>query len=607
MNKEILDSWKAISDYLDRDIRTCARWEKELGLPVYRIDNDSPRSKVFAYKSEIDEWLKDRANHKEIRKKSFIEKRWPLIGIASAVLLLLAVSASINIANGKFSSANPENLSIAVLPPESLGFSEHEQYIPEGICNEIIDSLSNINNLRVIHAASFARGDNSNEYLNDIREKFKVNHFLKTEIEKKDNKIKIYSQFVRIEDNREIWNRKSQYRLENLFDLKEDICLKIHKKLNSKNKIMSSIPFNNGETQNNAAYDNYLKGNHILNRANSENDDPWKLYIQGKYYQEKWTKESNDWAISFFSKAIELDENFAKAYIRLARCYLNYLNFNWDQNKEWLYKAEELLKKASLIDPECSEYYSTLILVYLIKHHFFDENTKEKVFELAQQAVKKYPGCPLLRSQLGFCHYLQFGENGKDSDFNKAMEHNEESYYLRPYHINNIRYAELLMLNEEYDKALMVCSGIQGGESSLIANFRIGEIYYYMGDLDSSEAVFLQFENVNDFDFSISSLFHLGMIAAQRDDTSEVERIINKIGVIAPKEFYFFEDKLKQASIYMGIGEKESGYDCLEAFFSKEKTDESRYISFKYIEIDKNFDNYREEERFKNLINNWKE
>ena len=163
------------------------------------------------------------------------------------------------------------------------------------------------------------------------------------------------------------------------------------------------------------------------------------------------------------------------------------------------------------------------------------------------------------------------------------------------------------MLNEEYDKALMVCSGIQGGESSLIANFRIGEIYYYMGDLDSSEAVFLQFENVNDFDFSISSLFHLGMIAAQRDDTSEVERIINKIGVIAPKEFYFFEDKLKQASIYMGIGEKESGYDCLEAFFSKEKTDESRYISLKYIEIDKNFDNYREEERFKNLINNWKE
>jgi len=602
-NEEILDSWKAISDYLDRDIRTCARWEKELKLPIYRIDKDSSRSKVFAYKSEIDEWLKDKANHKELRKKSFIEKKWPLIGIVSAVVLLLAVSVSY-IANGKISSANPENLSIAVLTPESFGFSDYEQYIPEGICNEIFDSLSNINNFRVIRAAPFERGNNSNEYLNYLREKFKVNHFLKTKIEKKDNKIKIYSRFVRIEDKREIWNHKSQDRLENLFDLKEDICLKIHMKLNPNNKIVSSFPFNNGETQNNAAYDNYLKGNHILNRANSVSDDPWKLYIQGKYYQEKWTKESNNWAISFFSKAIELDENFAKAYIRLARCYLNYLNFNWDYDEKWLSKAEELLKKASLIDPECSEYFSTLILVYLMKYLFFDANTKEKAFELARQAVKKFPGCPLLRSQLGFCHYLQFGEYGNESDFNKALEHNEESYFLRPYHINNIRYAELLMLNREYDRALMVCNGIQ---RDIMADFRKGEIYYYLGDLDSSEAVFLQFQDGNDFNFSIGSLFHLGMIAARRGDASEVERIINKISVIAPKEFYFFEDKLKLASIYMGIGKKEWGYDCLEAFFRKEKMENTRYISLKYIKIDKNFDNCREEERFKNLINNWEE
>ncbi len=74
-NSEILDCWKDISDYLDRDIRTCARWEKELGLPVYRFDKESPRSKVFAYKSEIDEWLKEKKIHKEIRKKPFLEKK----------------------------------------------------------------------------------------------------------------------------------------------------------------------------------------------------------------------------------------------------------------------------------------------------------------------------------------------------------------------------------------------------------------------------------------------------------------------------------------------------------------------------------------------------
>ena len=52
----------------------------------------------------------------------------------------------------------------------------------------------------------------------------------------------------------------------------------------------------------------------------------------------------------------------------------------------------------------------------------------------------------------------------------------------------------------------------------------------------------------------------------------------------------------------MGIGGKKLGYECLESFFSKEKTHKIRFIYHKYIEIDKNFENFREEEKFKNII-----
>lgn len=51
-----LDSWKAIADYLKRDIGTVRRWEKTLGLPVRRVPGGRGRS-VFAYTSEIDAWL----------------------------------------------------------------------------------------------------------------------------------------------------------------------------------------------------------------------------------------------------------------------------------------------------------------------------------------------------------------------------------------------------------------------------------------------------------------------------------------------------------------------------------------------------------------------
>lgn len=52
-----LDSWKAIADYLSRDVGTVRRWEKTLGLPVHRVSGLRGRS-VFAYTFEIDDWLK---------------------------------------------------------------------------------------------------------------------------------------------------------------------------------------------------------------------------------------------------------------------------------------------------------------------------------------------------------------------------------------------------------------------------------------------------------------------------------------------------------------------------------------------------------------------
>jgi len=57
-----LDSWKAIAEYLDRDPTTVMRWAKERGLPVYGVPGEGQRHRaVYAYKAEIDAWLKNPA------------------------------------------------------------------------------------------------------------------------------------------------------------------------------------------------------------------------------------------------------------------------------------------------------------------------------------------------------------------------------------------------------------------------------------------------------------------------------------------------------------------------------------------------------------------
>ena len=59
-NRERLDSWKQIAVYLNREVRSVQRWEKREGLPVHRHPH-LKGSTVYAFKSEIDGWLRDRA------------------------------------------------------------------------------------------------------------------------------------------------------------------------------------------------------------------------------------------------------------------------------------------------------------------------------------------------------------------------------------------------------------------------------------------------------------------------------------------------------------------------------------------------------------------
>src|SRR6516225_4427838 len=54
-----LDAWKEIADYLDREVRTVQRWEKTEHLPVHRHEHQK-KSSVYAYTSELDEWVKKR-------------------------------------------------------------------------------------------------------------------------------------------------------------------------------------------------------------------------------------------------------------------------------------------------------------------------------------------------------------------------------------------------------------------------------------------------------------------------------------------------------------------------------------------------------------------
>src|SRR4030042_5991507 len=59
-DNNLLTSWKEISAYLGRDVRTCLRWEKSFGLPIHRLDPDADQSRALAHRNELDKGLHHR-------------------------------------------------------------------------------------------------------------------------------------------------------------------------------------------------------------------------------------------------------------------------------------------------------------------------------------------------------------------------------------------------------------------------------------------------------------------------------------------------------------------------------------------------------------------
>jgi len=116
--RRVLDSWKEVADYLRRDIRTCQRYERELELPVHRLEG-SPRARVFAYTDELDAWRTQRLDeypaspYARVRKT---RKRAALFAIGAVLILAGAFFYLFRSRHRSEDRRAAETITIAVLP-----------------------------------------------------------------------------------------------------------------------------------------------------------------------------------------------------------------------------------------------------------------------------------------------------------------------------------------------------------------------------------------------------------------------------------------------------------------------------------------------------------
>ncbi len=140
--REVLQSWKDISAYLGRDIRTCRRWEEKLGLPVHRL-NGSAKARVMAYKDEIDRWLDMKLHEREVVKPNLwaFLKRWPVVAVFVGILVVGVLGwRSLSINRPHFIS-NGGRPMLAVLPFVNRTGDAGLDYLRESVPDHLILNL----------------------------------------------------------------------------------------------------------------------------------------------------------------------------------------------------------------------------------------------------------------------------------------------------------------------------------------------------------------------------------------------------------------------------------------------------------------------------------
>ena len=599
-NPNILNSWKEIADYLDRDIRTCLRWEKKLGLPIHRYDTKSPRSKVFAYKSEIEQWMKLRTNgHSQEKPKIRIKQIFLRTGI---IIVLISAGMYYFL---QHSSRGPDFPTLAVFPFENSDPSLTEKYFSESMTYEIIDNFINSSRLRVIPAASVEHRSQIPLSREKIGKDLGADYFLQARVDKEFDHIKISAELLRTRDGKIVWEDQFEGNLNDIFSIQDTLCRNISQMLNAcpEKKVYRVSENINTQTQ---ALDSYLKGNFVLRSLHKQSEDPWLLFYQGKYYSGQNTRESNNLAISLFENAIDLDGDFAAAYFGLAECYINIVNMGWDPLPAWLDKAKKLIEQGHSINSEHPGYYEAMLKIMLLKDTAFQEPLLEKAFQLAREGIENHPYNIDIKSLLGQCHYRRYEKYGHPQDLEQSLIYKEQSFLQEPFGIRNIIYAELLMLEGEFSQAIQVCEFAAKHDTSFLAKFRLGEIFYYAGDTIRSDSLFNSFIDSHfNIRRRIDAYLYLAMTAASQGNQERALQLMDKINRLSSPGI-LLTLALKTASVYAGLGFYDFALENLDLFFGQQQVKDSPYIFLKYIEADSNFRQLRMRDDFEEHLQKWR-
>jgi len=295
--------------------------------------------------------------HNNITNKQGIETRFvkqeKLKNVASPMRIYEVVTAD-QIRSAKISTSasvqESSRKSIAVLPFVNISNDPNQDYFCDGLAEEIIDALSQLNNLRVIARTSAFSFKGKNLDVREIGRVLNVVTLLEGSVRKSGNRLRITTKLVSVSDGSHLWTNRYNRELEDIFSIQEDIATNVATELKG---FLTSHEKEVIRPQKTAieAYEYFLKGIELFHQL-----DVWE-------------------SKKMFEKAIKIDPSYAPAHAGLSDVLAQIYEWHGGDNSD-LVLAESHSIKALSLTPNMAESHASYGFVLSLRKRY-DEAEKE--------------------------------------------------------------------------------------------------------------------------------------------------------------------------------------------------------------------------------------
>ena len=248
--------------------------------------------------------------------------------------------------------------SIAVLAFDDLSPAKNQAYFCDGIAEEIINNLAQVDGLRVASRTSSFAYKGRQEDVRDIGRNLGVRSVLEGSVRRADSRLRITTQLIDVADGCHLWTEQYDRDQQDVFAIQEDIANRITRAL--KVKVRES-------------------GERASEKSSPPSIEAYEFYLRGRQFFYRNKRKYMQYAIELFSRAITQDPAFARAYAGKADCH-SYLYWYFGGSASDLEQAVKDCNTALELDPGLAEAHAASGLAISLSQRY---EAAEKEFETA--------------------------------------------------------------------------------------------------------------------------------------------------------------------------------------------------------------------------------